>query len=137
MPSGGLKCMPLECQHQIPSWSTQFECGCSLLLPSLSVDGVNQSNGHVATVSSHDMAGDDSPDIQSLLDVEPVDALPTNFADEQCQDPDLLEIIKFIQKEELLLEEKRARKIVNAKDFDGIEYTTGLKCVNRLGTHND
>ena len=61
---------------------------------------VKQSDGQVATVSSCD---DDSPDIQSLLDAEPVDALPTNFADEQCQDPDLLKIMNFIQKEELPL----------------------------------
>ena len=52
-----------------------------------------------------------TPDIPTLLSVSPVNLKPESFADEQHKDPDLLEVFSFIQKEELLLEKKRAGKI--------------------------
>ena len=52
-----------------------------------------------------------TPDIATLLNSNPANLVTESFADEQRKDPDLLEIINFIQKEELPHEEKRARKI--------------------------
>ena len=43
--------------------------------------------------------------------MDPVNIAPESFADEQRKDPHLLEVLNFIQKEELPHEEKHARKV--------------------------
>ena len=72
-------------------------------------ESANQDDPRVATVTTTTLGS--APDIATLLSADPANLVPGNFADEQRKDPDLLEIINFIQKEELPREEKRARKI--------------------------
>lgn len=72
-------------------------------------ESANQDDPRVATVTT--TTSGSAPDITTLLSADPANLAPGNFADKQHKDPDLLEIINFIQKEQLPREEKRARKI--------------------------
>ena len=69
--------------------------------------GVGQSELQVAAVSTND-AGE-APDIWSFLNAEPICVPSADFASEQRKDPDLREIVDFLEKEELPCEEKRAK----------------------------
>ena len=71
--------------------------------------GVGQSELQVAAVSTDD-AGE-APDIGTFLNTEPICVPSDDFASEQRKDPDLREIVDFLEKEELPSEEKRARRI--------------------------
>ena len=71
--------------------------------------GDGQSELQVTAVSTND-AGE-APDIRTFLNAEPVCVPSDDFASEQRKDPDLREIVDFLEKEELPCEEKRARRI--------------------------
>ena len=72
------------------------------------VTGVGQGEIQVAAVNTDD---DAIQDIRSLLNAEPLSTLPDSFAAKQLQDPELQEIIDFLENDELPLDQKRARKI--------------------------
>ena len=71
--------------------------------------GVGQSELQVAAVSTNDVG--EAPDIRTFLNAKPVCAPSDDFASEQWKDPDLREIVDFLEKEELPCEQKRARRI--------------------------
>lgn len=56
----------------------------------------------------------EAPDIRTFLNTEPICVPSDDFASEQWKDPYLREIVDFLEKEELLCEEKRAQRICSA-----------------------
>lgn len=84
--------------------------------------GVGQDEFQVAAVTAN--AVDPVADIQTLLNAEPACTEPDHFSDEQRKDPDLREIIVFLQKEKLPDDEKRARKIALQAPLFTIEDQT-------------
>ena len=71
--------------------------------------GFGQEELQVATISTD--VSDPVPDIHTLLNKDPTYIKLDSFANEQRKDPTLKEIVIFLEKEELPLEQKRARKI--------------------------
>ena len=67
-----------------------------------------------ATLES-EPADDKSADVTDLLGRPPLQPLNESFADEQREDPEIVEMIKFLQRGKLPTDDQRARQIVLQK----------------------